>query len=234
MANKGVLDLSDSAAAINATSSIVDLSHATFSNSENVSLLLDPQSLLIVPAGFDPASYFHVYSSPGLLHHSGSTLTVTSSYSFGGSNEIVGYLDCQGGTFSTLSGGSITVNGGLGLSGSGVVNLGSGWLIVNDAVSGMTGGSLSSNTQCVGYTGGGTFTHSAGVNNSRLYLGDDSGDRGTYLLSGTGRLNASSENVGNSGVGIFVQTGGVNSVSNTLCVGANSGGSGTYSLSPDR
>lgn len=76
LANMGVLDLSNSSAAINATSSIVDLSHAIISNSRNLSLDLDAHSLLIVPAGLNPANYFTHYNNAGLVHQSGSTLLI--------------------------------------------------------------------------------------------------------------------------------------------------------------
>ena len=100
MTNRGLLDLSNSTATITASSTIVDLSRANLSDSQGVSITLDAQSLLIVPAEFDPEGYFTGYNNPGLLHHSGSTLTIASSYSFDGANEIVGHVDCQGGTLS--------------------------------------------------------------------------------------------------------------------------------------
>ncbi|MGD0515897.1 MAG: autotransporter-associated beta strand repeat-containing protein [Thermoguttaceae bacterium] len=253
--NQGVWDLSNSSAVINASSSIVDLSNATLTNAGNVSWNLDAHSLLIVPAGFDPATYFKSYANTGLVHQSGSTLNISTAYSIYGIGSINDHVVCQGtlGSYSTYF---INLNGGLTISGTGSVNLGSGTLYVNDAISGMDGGSLSSYYQYVGSTGTGTFTQSGGTNSSyytyaSIYLGYNPGASGTYNLSGTGNLSTQNIYVGYSGTGTFMQTGGSNSTYNKyvgysgtgtytqtggtnsgyLYLGYNSGASGIYNLS---
>ncbi len=233
LSNQGAFDLSNSTAAINASAMILDLSRATLSNSQNMSLSLDGQSLLIVPAGLEPETYFAGYSNSGLLHHSGSTLTIASYYSFGGTNEIVGHVDCQGGTLSAIPGASITLNGGVSVSAPALLNLGNGSLYVDNAVSGMTGGSLTAANQYVGSTGSGVFDHSGGSNTTpnSLYLGHNPAGSGAYILGSAGCLNvASIEYIGNSGSGTLTQSGGTNDCSH-LRLGYWSTGSGVYNLS---
>ena len=59
---------------------------------------------------------------------------------------------------------AINFNNGLALSGTGVVNLGSGSLSINDTVSGITSGSLTAANQFVGDGSMGQFTQSGGSN----------------------------------------------------------------------
>ena len=79
-------------------------------------------------------------------------------------------------------------------------------------------------------TGIGNFTQSGGSNTASLYIGYGTGARGTYTLSGTGRLFAGAEEVGYSGNGDFAQSGGSNTMSLNLDVGYG-GGTGTDALS---
>ena len=89
-------------------------------------------------------------------------------------------------------------------------------------------GSLSTSTnEYLGNSGTGTLIQSGGTNNigEYLYLGNQAGGAGTYILSGSGYLSASGtfssggstyysqENVGNSASGTFTQTGGTNTCS---------------------
>ena len=99
---------------------------------------------------------------------------------------------------------------------------------MNNAISGLSGGSLSATNQYVGKGGTGLFTQSAGTNtlSGTLYLGYNSADSGTYNLSGTGKLSVATEYAGYSGTGNFTQSGGTNSVSGSLYLGYNSGSRG--------
>ena len=66
--------------------------------------------------------------------------------------------------------------------------------------------------------------------NRDLYLGFNSGSRGTYNLSG-GTLSAvRDERIGSSGSGFFYQSGGTKAVNRNLYLGYNSGSSGIYNL----
>jgi hypothetical protein len=158
-------------------------------------------------------------------------LDIPSNYSIYGIGSINDHVICQG-TLSATSGYSINLNGGLTISGSGTVNLGKGYLYINDTFSWMDGGSLSADSFRVDSTGAGTFTQTNGTNSisSYLYLGDNAGSSGTYNLGGTGQLSANDEHIGNSGTGTFMQASGTNSISSNLYLGYSSGSSGTYYL----
>ena len=219
---------------------LVDMTSGTWKNLGDLSVNMAANSLLIVPAGFNPATGFASYSSLGLTHVAGTTLTVPAGMGFGGIGSINDPVVCQG-TITASSNGTINLDNGLMLSGNGNINLGNaGSLTVNNAVSGISGGSLNATNQYVGKGGTGSFAHSGGTNAySDLYLGYNTGDSGTYTLSGTGSLAGSSyyagtEYIGYSGTGVFTQTGGSNTSSGyygTVYLGYNTGASGTYALS---
>jgi hypothetical protein len=183
---------------------IVDLSAGTLQNVGTVSVRGGANSLLIVPAGFDPWTGFASYSTLGLIHTLGTTLQVPAGQGFGGSGSISDPVNCQG-MIMAVSGGTINLSGGLTLSGTGTVNLGSGTLTTNDLISGVSGGSLSVYAQYVGSGGTGSFTQSGGANviGTCLYLGLTASDSGTYNLSGSGLLSATAEVVGILGTGTF-------------------------------
>ena len=228
-----------SAAAILSANNILDITSGAWQNLGNISLSMGANSLLIVPAGFDTSTGFAHYSSLGLTHTAGTTLTVPAGQGFAGSVSISDPVNCQG-TISAAAGGAISLSGGLTLSGTGTINLGNGNLTTNDLLSGISGGSLYVASQYVGNGGSGTFTQSSGNSsiggyNGGLFLGFNAGDSGTYILSGSGQLSTPyNEYVGLSGTGTFTQSGGNNSISGyngALILGYNAGSSGTYSLS---
>ena len=104
----------------------------------------------------------------------------------------------------------------------------------------MTGGIFSPGCEYVGETGTGTFTQSGGTNNDAgpLYIGDQPGSNGTYVLSGNSLLSVpfwtgwGGETVGYSGVGTFIQSGGTNSIEQfTVGNSWSASGTGTYFLS---
>jgi len=84
----------------------------------------------------------------------------------------------------------------------------------------------------VGRAGTGTFDQSAGVATlTQVTLGFAAFSTGTYLLSGTGALNADVEDVGEDGAGTFNQNGGTNACATSVSLGAAVTGTGTYNLS---
>ena len=107
---------------------------------------------------------------------------------------------------------------------SGTYSLGGGYLSV--------GFSSRPTQENVGDSGMGVFAQTSGTNSCSYFnLGNGTGSRGTYSLSGGGLLSvAQNENVGYFGTGIFTQSGGTNSSGN-LTLGNGTGSSGTYSLS---
>jgi hypothetical protein len=220
-----VVDLSSGTATINMSSAFVDLSNATLTSTQGLAINADAHSLLIVPKGFDTAHSLAGYSNAGILHQTGTTLTISAGQSIIGVGSINDQVVCQG-TISAVGTGPdqgvvvsptyVNLNNGLVLSGAGLVTLGSGALTVNDATSQITAGASFGTTQYVGNGGTGTFSHSGGSNSvTNIYLGYNGADKGAYSLSGTAQLSASTQYVGYSGTGSFVQTGGSNSVTNS-------------------
>ena len=159
---------------------------------------------------------------------------------------------CQG-YITAIAGGSVNLNNGLVLSGSGAVNL-AGNLTVNDTSSSMSGNSSlsvgayyqQSGQEYIGYSGTGTFTQSGGTNTfvgydspTALYLGYNPGSSGSYILNGSGQIQSLTfglgayQYVGYSGTGSFTQSGGTNAAmaSGGLYLGYNSTSRGTYALS---
>ncbi|MGA2259496.1 MAG: autotransporter-associated beta strand repeat-containing protein, partial [Thermoguttaceae bacterium] len=102
-------------------------------------------------------------------------------------------------------------------------------LTVNDAVSSMSGGSLTtSQWEQIGYKGTGSFSQTGGTNAPvGLQLGVLTGDNGSYSLSGSGLLSCGGEGIGSDGVGNFIATGGTNTCSG---LGLGVYGNGTYNL----
>jgi hypothetical protein len=194
-------------------------------------------------SGYFSASFNYVGNSgTGNFNQSGGTNIVFNSL-------YVGYNVGSSGVY-TLSGGSLFGgNEYVGNSGPGsfvqtggtnntVLNLGynsgSGGTY-NLSGSGYLTGALGS-TEIVGVSGSGNFTQTGGTNSTPgvLYLGYNTGSRGTYSLSDSGYLavhgNANSEYVGYSGTGSFTQTGGTNTANGFLYVANNAGSVGTYTL----
>jgi fibronectin-binding autotransporter adhesin len=232
--NGGILDFENGPAVINAAdNTIVNLARtgSMLKNTQATSLTLGANSLLIVPVGFDPKTNFANFSNAGITHTVGTTLTIAGGHAIAGQGTIDDPVVCQG-TINAASTGSIHLMNGLILEGSGIANLGTGTLHVEDSSSGINGGSLSAIYQYIGGAGVGVFTHSAGINtNSRLYLGDAAGAYGTYNLSGSAILSTTDVmKVGHSGTGVFIQSGGTHTVSNGLYLGYYAGSSGTYTL----
>ncbi|MHB9074490.1 MAG: autotransporter outer membrane beta-barrel domain-containing protein [Desulfobaccales bacterium] len=96
------------------------------------------------------------------------------------------------------------------------------------------GSDLSYANEYIGTTAaGGVFNQNDHTNTvtDRLYLGRNSGNSGSYTLSG-GSLSAQTEYIGSSGSGAFTQSGGTNTISGVdLYLGYLSGSSGSYTLS---
>ena len=84
---------------------------------------MGPNSLLIVPAGFDPVTGFGGFSTQGLTHTEGTALApVPSGGGFVGTDTITDLVGCQG-TIIAAQSGSITLTVGW-FSGTGLVALG--------------------------------------------------------------------------------------------------------------
>ena len=97
---------------------IVNLTTGTWTNLADLSVDMGANSLLIVPPGFNPSTGFASYTSLGLTHTAGTTLTVPAGQSFSGSFSTGNPVACQG-TITATSGSSINMSNGLVVSGSG-------------------------------------------------------------------------------------------------------------------
>ena len=168
-------------------------------------------------------------SGTGSFTQSGGTNSIAGGLSvdgIGGSayNLSGGYLNTFGPTYIGYYGtGSFNQSGGT-FSYSGGANAGTIYLgrynsgsISSSGTYGLSGGSLYSSQENVGYEGTGSFIQSGGTNSIKisLVLGYYGNTSGTYYLSGNGILSVGpggSEFIGYSGVGNFTQSGGANIV----------------------
>ena len=215
------------------SSSIVDLSQGSTINTGSMSLSIGADSLLIIPPGFNPATAFASYSNAGMVHTAGTPLVLAAGQSFAGAGTILDPVVCQGSISTSPSSDlPLVLQGGLIMSGSAQVNLLSleSGVITNDATSGMSGGTLQGQFQFIGYNGTGTFTQTGGINASgTLYLGYNTGDLGTYVLS-SGQMSPSIIEIG-QGTGRFIQIGGTVAFSgNSATISGGSGPVSCYNL----
>ena len=218
-----------------AANCLLDLTSGTWKNYSNWTVSTGTNGLLIVPAGFNVATGLAGVTTAGLgVHVAGTPLNVPAGQGFSGTGTISDQVVCQG-TIAASNTTAISLTNGLILSGSGSVNLIGGSLTVNDAASGISGGTLTAAAQYVGSGGTGTFAQSAGSNtSSSLYLGYNSTDTGTFCLKRHGQADHSEAD----GVprlfrhGQFHPVGrGRNGCYDNLYLGYNSAAAGTYTLS---
>ncbi len=199
-----------------------------------ISLNMGPASLLILPLGFNPSTSFGSYNGLGLPYVRGTTLNVPAGSTFIGSITITDPVACQG-TIMAIAGSSIGLNNGLTMSGTANVNLGSGFLIINDQNSQMSGGSFQAGGMLIGGGSTGTFAQSGGINGlTQLNLASNAQDFGTYNLSGNALVTVGSNGqyIGLGGSGVFNQTGGTNySNGHYVFLAYEAGSSGMYNLS---
>ena len=171
----------------------------------------------------------------GTFAQTGGTNTVGSNFTLGGysGNGITGVSGS--GTYTLGRGllnaynanesvgddgpGSFTQTGGTNT----VSELDVGFGTCNGAYNLSGSGHLTAFNEYIGYAGSGAFNQGGGTNSigSQFYIGNYSGDSGTYGLSG-GLLTAIDENVGNYGVGMFAQSGGTNAISLLSISGSSS------------
>ena len=133
------------------------------------------------------------------MNVSGGSLTVLGSLNVG--NSGTGTFIQSGGVVSQTGANNSFTIGQFPNSGGGVGSYS------------LTGGSLNTQFEWVGYGGTGSFTQSGGTNSSlQVEIGYEC--HGSYTLSGSGLLTTPGEFVGYDGFGSFTQTGGTNTTSN--------------------
>ena len=145
-------------------------------------------------------------------------------------NEELGAAHTTGNFTQTGGTHVVSTNLYVGFTGAGSYNLTSG-------TSGGPAGTLSAQTEYVGYgrNSGGSFSQSAGSNSATFLYAGYNGGQGNYSLSGSGLLSAYYEyvayNSNSAYTNTFYQSGGTNTVSYYLCLGNNYGDNGAYNLS---
>ena len=181
--NRGTLDFDNGNGQLSANNAIINFTlGGSVLNATSSTLTIGANSLLIIPAGFDPATKFGTYSNSGITHTAGTTLTLSAGQGFAGIGSIDDYVDCQG-AIAASTGGYINLNNGLAISGTGSVALGAGSLYVKDSVSGISGtGRLSAKAEYIQSGSPPAIFRQSGGSNTTTYLsiGTDS----EYVLSG--------------------------------------------------
>jgi len=220
----GVLDLAEGKASVSANG-IVDLTRVVPINGPGESLVVGPNSLLLLPPGLDLAQVFRHVSIAAMVHAAGQPLVVGPTQGFGGHGRINDFVETTG-TIKAPAERSITLGGGVMVT-AGSVDLGLGALEVDVPNAGIRDGQLLTWHTYVGYAGNGVFTQTGGTHDvtQRLDLGYSAGSTGTYLLSageltvGIPHGDCGDECIGVLGTGRFVQTGGTHTVNRQFWLG---------------
>ncbi|VAW73276.1 hypothetical protein MNBD_GAMMA15-659 [hydrothermal vent metagenome] len=91
---------------------------------------------------------------------------------------------------------------------------------------------ISASNLFIGRDGTGEYLQTAGTSNfTNAFIASRSTASGRYDLGGSATALFTGLIVGNVGTGVFAQTGGTNTVADSLIIGAEAGGVGTYTLS---
>lgn len=104
----------------------IDLTDVLVQNAQNASLATAADSVLLVPAGFDPSGVFGHVEINGFLHEAGSALVVPAGSVVRGHDEFDDFMEIAG-TIGAWGGG-FTLGGGATLLDGAVVDLGTGYL----------------------------------------------------------------------------------------------------------
>ncbi|MGE5610440.1 MAG: hypothetical protein ACM359_14405 [Bacillota bacterium] len=201
----GTLDFANGTAALDIGPQVIAIwAPGTVTNTNQATLSVGPESLLILPRGFDPASAFHSFENQGLVHQVGTTLLIDTNQTVRGIGVISDPVEVRG-TLAATPGGKIDLTGPLTVSG-GLVDLGTGkfWNAYN-APGGISAGKLIATAEQ--HDGNSHFLQTGGEHTVKsLRTSSD----GTYELAG-GQLTADTATVGN-----FTHTGGTFTVQRTL------------------
>jgi autotransporter-associated beta strand protein len=184
-------------------------------------------------------------SGTGTFTQTGGTHSNTSGYF------MIGYASSSNGTYNLSETGQLSswiTN--VGYSGTGTFTQTGGTHTVGYELHLATNNSLATGTynlsgtgslstvynEYIGEKGTGTFDQTGGSNtvtsaSGIVYLGYNTGSKGTYKMSGSGTLSTPYLIAGKSGRGSIEQSGGTITVSQYLALGYSSGASGTYDLS---
>ncbi|MFB3893323.1 MAG: beta strand repeat-containing protein, partial [Phycisphaerae bacterium] len=202
----------------------------TILNAQSATLIGMPNSMIILPRGFDPATQIGSIQTQGLYHVAGTDLVVPDGVTYSFSTTFPDHVQCMG---TLVGAGTNVLNLGSGLTvqGAGRVDLGNGSLTVSDTRSGMASGSLTAKIQTIGDAGAGAFTQDGGTNTatSSLVMGAQTGSSGTYLING-GTLTSPAIIVGRHGTAHFTQNGGSVVPASYMTVGEDQNANAAYDI----
>jgi hypothetical protein len=197
-------------------------------------LTVGAESLAYFASNVDPYAAFASITNNGIIHQRGSALTIGPSTVIRGQGNIYDHVYVQGklSTPGLDTDARINVLDGIFVSDGGAVELGRGSAIIENEISGMSGGQLLLSSVYVGQDGTGRFVHSGGDLDCGgwLQVGLNEGSSGYYELTGNGTIKTSSVRIGESGTGRFIHNGGTMrgvGSSSTLYLG-EAGGDGYY------
>lgn len=219
----------DGVASVQVTGGIADLSSGSIIGPSQADVSVAANSLLLLPAGFDPAASFRSFSRSGLVHNVGTPFTIPAGTTIIGGSRITdqvtvaGTLKASQTAFDTfaLTNGVIVPTGG-------VVDLTFGTITVNDSTSALTGGQLSAGSMSIGVASPGTFTVSSGTVQfvPSIYVGN--GAEGSLVVTG-GTMNNGNVYVGYTSAGNMSVDGGTGNT--TLLIGNGASAPGGVHLS---
>lgn len=233
----GTFDLGSSRGSVT-MGGIANFSRATILGGQQTMFSVGSDSLVIFPAGFNPAAQLASFVNNGLVAYADDAVTIPAGRTVKGSGTIANPIYCAGSllqqaawtvpTSASVSNNSINLTTGIMVDG-GTVHLGrAANLYVRDSSSGISGGELQTSSLQVGNNTPGTFTQTGGtVTASTMTVGSSTGNSritGTYAIS-SGSLSVVNNLVLGStqGQGILQQAGGQVSVG-TLTLGTGGHG----------
>jgi hypothetical protein len=214
----GEMDFGGNGVTVNiAEGSLVDLSKGSLLNAANASMHVGANSLLILPATRDPTAGLSQFTHTGMTHRAGQTLVVGAGQGFSGWGKIADPVQCSGGTIASSPGGFLDFEGGLQVSGNGMVDLAEAELIVHGTGVDMTGGRIQADQ---------TYLWIGSDQSGGVFDAGDLIHEVAYRLM-DGHLIARTESCNDV---YFWQSGGEHTVTGTLLIGPRSCPSYTYDL----
>ena len=229
----GELDCTDSEAMVLVMGGIANWGQGTLLGTGQTSVLGGDNSLIVLPAGFDPETDFKSFVTAGLTHISGATLTIPAGRTIVGRGRIDDHVDCRG-TLQASAGDAVNLYGGIRLSPGARADLGMGELVAHNDMSRVTGGELLAGTMYLAKDSGTTaaLLQDAGAVTIEedLYVGYGNETRALYELGGSGQLRCSSLHIRRAFDGSpssFSHTSGAVTAENSVTV------DGLYTLSGD-
>ncbi|MCK4626513.1 MAG: hypothetical protein KAV00_14435, partial [Phycisphaerae bacterium] len=215
----GEFDFTGSTATLSTgTGGCWDFRLGSLMNVSNTTMTVGENTLAMFPAGFDPNSEFADYQCAGVTYVVGNTMVIPAGVSIMVSDAdddraITDHVECAG-SLAPRESNHPYLTEGLFVHSGGSVDLGSnGRLYIDNLISGITDGSLKAEIEIIGNTGAGQFIQTGGSNTiaDDMYLGDETGSSGTYILRGNGQIQFGfygDLRIGRNGYGHFIQENG--------------------------